>query len=69
MAGSLTNTRGTLNCGATTVIGSGNNLTVNWNITPKAAFASATKKNLYLYARDLSNATAGWTDRGDWTIK
>jgi hypothetical protein len=69
VAGSLSNTRGTLNCGATTVSGSGNNLTVNWNITPKAAFVSATTRNLYLYARDMSNATASWTDRGDWTIK
>ena len=38
VAGTLTNTQGTLNCGATTVTGTGNNLTVNWNITPKAAF-------------------------------
>ena len=69
VAGSLSNTRGTLNCAATTVSGSGNNLTVNWNITPKAAFASATTRNLYLFARDMSNAIVGWTDRGDWTIK
>jgi len=69
VAGSLTNTRGTLNCAATTVAGSGNYLAVNWNITPKAAFVSVTKKNLYLYARDMSNVTVGWTDRGDWTIK
>ena len=69
VAGSLANTRGTLNCGATTVTGSANNLTINWNITPKAAYTSATKRNLYLHARDMSNATAGWTDKGDWTIK
>ena len=68
-AGSLSNSRGTLNCRATTVSGSGNNLTVNWNIKPKAAFVSTTKKNLYLYARDMSNAITGWTDKGDWKIK
>jgi len=69
VAGSLTNTQGTLNCAATTVGGSGNYLLINWNITPKAAFVSATKRNIYLYARDMSNLTAGWTDKGDWTIK
>ena len=68
-AGSLSNSRGTLSCRATTVSRSGNNLTVNWNIKPKAAFVSATKKNLYLYARDMSNAITGWTDKGDWRIK
>lgn len=66
--GTLTNTQGSLNCAATTVAGSGNTLTIKWSIKPKAAFASATKKNLYLFARDMSNATAGWTDKGDWTI-
>jgi hypothetical protein len=66
--GSLTNSQGTLNCGATNVAGSGSNLTVNWNITPKGAFAGATAKNLYLYARDNSGATVGYTDKGDWTV-
>jgi hypothetical protein len=50
------------------VSGSGNDLTINWNITPKAAFASATARNLYMYVRDMSNVTAGWVDKGDWTI-
>ena len=68
-AGRLTNTQGSLNCAATTVAVSGNNLTVKWNIAPKAAFVAATKKNVYTYVRDMSNLTAGWTDRGDWTIK
>ncbi len=69
VAGTLTNTQGSLNCAATTVAVSGNNLTINWNITPSAAFASATKKNLYMKVSDMSNLTAGWTDKGDWTIK
>ena len=69
VAGSLSNKQGTLNCAATTVNGSGNNLTISWNVTPSAAFASATTRNLYLYARDMSSATVGYTDRGDWTIK
>jgi hypothetical protein len=68
-AGTLTNKQGTLNCAATTVSGSENKLTIKWNIKPKAAFASATARNLYMFVRDMSNATAGWTDMGDWTIK
>jgi len=67
-AKTLTNARGSLNCAATTVTGSGNNLTVNWNITPKAAFASGGARNVYMLMRDMSNLTAGWTDKGDWTI-
>ena len=67
-AKTLTNTKGVLKCAATTVTVSGNNLTVSWNIKPNSAFASATKKNLYMFARDMSNATTGWKDKGDWTI-
>jgi hypothetical protein len=68
-AGTLTNTQGSLNCAATTVAKAGNDLTINWNIKPKTAFASETKKNLYMLVRDMSNTTVGWTDKGDWTIK
>jgi hypothetical protein len=50
------------------VAASGNDLTINWNITPEAAFASATKKNLNMNVRDMSGTTAGWTDKGDWII-
>ena len=62
----LTNSQGILDCGLTTVSGSGNDLTVNWTITPKASFAGT--KHLYLYARDNADLTAGWEDKGDWTI-
>jgi len=62
----LANTQGTLDCGLTTVSGTGNNLTVNWNITPKAGFAGT--KSLYLFARDNADSTAGWEDKGDWGI-
>jgi len=69
VAGRLSNSQGTLLCGATTVSGSGNNLTISWSIRPKAAFARPTKRNIYLFARDKYNATAGWTDKGNWTIR
>ena len=69
LPGMLSNSQGTLDCLATTVSGSGNDLTVNWNITPKTAFASSVHKNLYMQATDLAgNATPKWTDKGDWTI-
>jgi len=68
VAGSLSNSQGTLNCKATTVTGSGNNLTIKWNITPQAAFATTRKKNLYLFASDMSNVVVGWAEKGNWTI-
>ncbi len=54
----IENTQGSLDCAKTTVSGSGNNLTVKWNITPKAAFASTTPKNLYMRDIDNSNTTS-----------
>jgi hypothetical protein len=68
-AKTLTNARGSLNCAATTTAVSGNNLTINWNITPGTTFADGTNRNIYMYVKDVSNLTAGWTDKGDWTIK
>ena len=65
-AGTLTNTQGALNCAATTVTGSGHNLTVNWNIKPNPVFVGT--KNIYMYTIDSANASVGWTDKGDWTI-
>ena len=65
-AGTLTNTKGTLNCGMTTVSVSGNKLTVNWIIKPKSAFART--KNVFMFAKDKAGETTGWVDKGDWTI-
>jgi|GEM_PF-1701659 len=62
----VSNTQGTLNCQQTTVTKSGNNLTVNWNITPKAAFTGA--KNLKMRATDNSNAATALMNKGTWTI-
>jgi len=68
VAGKLSNTQGALNCGLTTVSKAGNSITVKWNITPNVAFASVTPKNMYMLVRDMSNLTAGWIDKGNWTI-
>lgn len=66
--GTLENSQGILDCGATTVSGNGNNLTISWRITPKTAFASLSAKDIYLSVADNSNASQGYTDKGDWTI-
>ena len=67
-AGTLSNSQGSLNCQQTTVSGSGGELTVHWNITPKAAFGSATPNQLWMIARDNTGVTSGWEEKGSWTI-
>lgn len=64
----LQNTQGTLNCAQTTATPSGRNLTMAWSITPKAAFASATARSLWMTAADNSRANAAWTNKGQWTV-
>jgi RHS repeat-associated protein len=65
-AKTVSNTRGTLNCAATTKTVSGNNLTVKWSITPKAVFTGA--KLVKLRATDNSALTTGLVQKGTWTI-
>ncbi len=67
-SGTLDNTQGTINCQQTTVSVTGNDLTVNWNITPKAAFASTTAKSVAMLAKDNSAASSGWISKGSWKI-
>jgi hypothetical protein len=62
------NTQGALNCEETTVSGSGNNLTITWNITPAAGYISGTARQLWMTAQDNSDATSGWAAKGKWTI-
>lgn len=66
--GTISNSQGTLNCLKTTVESSGNDITVNWKITPKTAFAGATAKNLKMRATDKSGLTTGLIKKGSWTI-
>jgi len=61
----ITTTLGTLNCAATTVTKSGNNLTVAWNITPTASLDGT--QYTYLQATDANTSTP-WTVFGTWTI-
>lgn len=61
----MENSSAKIDCSKTTVSGSGTTLTVNWNVTFKAAFTGA--KNTYLYATNKTYA-AGFTQKGTWTI-
>jgi len=61
----ITTPLGSLNCAATTVSGSGNNLTVDWSITPTVALLG--KQYTYLQASDAGASTA-WTRYGTWTV-
>jgi hypothetical protein len=63
----LTNAQGSLDCSATTVSASGQDLTVVWNIKPKPAFTGA--QQMKMKATDNSNATVGWVKKGTWTIQ
>jgi hypothetical protein len=62
----IENSYAKLNCATTTVLGSGNTMTVKWAITFKSTFTGA--KKTYLYVRDDANAYQGWIQKGTWTI-
>lgn len=63
----ISNALGSLNCANTTVSVSGNNLTVNWNITLTGNMAGS--NNLYMFVTDKTNRTSGaWDTMGTWTI-
>jgi hypothetical protein len=53
-----------LNAAASSVSGSGNNLTLNIALTFKPAFSGA--KNIYMDAYD--GTESGWQQKGSWTI-
>lgn len=65
-ANTIENSYAKLDCAATSVNGSGNNITVNWAVILKASFTGA--KNTYLYVIDDTGAYAGFTRVGTWTL-
>jgi hypothetical protein len=67
VAGTMQNTQGILDCGATTVTESGTDMTVKWNLTPKPGFTGT--KKVYLKATDNSSAATGWIQKGTWNIQ
>jgi hypothetical protein len=64
-AGTLSNSRGTLNCGAMTVTGVGRVLTVKWNVSLTSAFAGY--RRTYLKVFDRAGSSDGWNQVGAWT--
>jgi len=66
IAGTLSNSQGTLDCGLTTVTRSGDTVQVRWPLTFKTAYKGA--KKLYLYVSDLHGLEEGPTQKGTWTI-
>ncbi len=67
VAGTVSNSQCTLNAGASSVSGSGNNLTVNVALSFQTSFAGV--QQAYMYAIDLLGLqTAAWQDRGTWIV-
>lgn len=57
-----------LDCAKSSVVRSGNTLTIRWAVTFKQAFAGSTAKNIYLYIRDNSGAYFGWIQKGTCVV-
>jgi hypothetical protein len=64
-AGTLSNSRGTVNCGAMTVTGTGRVLTVKWNVSLTSAMVGY--KRTYLKVFDRAGSSDGWSQVGAWT--
>jgi hypothetical protein len=65
-AGTLQNSQCSINVGATTVVSSGNNVTLSIPMTFTPSFAGA--KQVWMYALG-STASSGWQQRGTWTVQ
>ena len=65
VAGTLNNNQCTIDVGASSVSGAGNNLTVTVALTFKAAFNGA--KNIYMSVANNSGGFSGWQSKGAWT--
>jgi hypothetical protein len=63
----LENSQGFLSCSSTVAL-AGNDLTVNWKVTAKSAFVSATPKNLNLRATNIGSLNSGWVKKGTLTV-
>jgi Beta-propeller repeat len=66
IAGTVSNSQCTVDAGASSVLRSGNNLTVTLALSFKPAFAGA--KNVYLDVVNNANGLSGWQVEGAWTV-
>jgi hypothetical protein len=64
--GTLQNSQCTVNAGASSVIFSGNMLTVNLALTFQASYVGA--KNVFGYATTAGGQNSGWQKLGSWTV-
>jgi hypothetical protein len=65
-ATTLQNSQCSLNVAATSVVRSGNVLTLHLAMTFAPGYAGV--KNSYLYAADVSGSNSGWQRLGSWTV-
>ncbi len=63
---SVSNSTGILDYAHTSVVRSGNTITVNWRFVPKTSFTGT--KQVFLYCSDIKKAEATWKTVGSWTI-
>ena len=66
-AGTVANSQCTLNLGASSSSGSGNNLTVNLSITFAPGFAGA--KTTSMGVTNNASIFSGWQGKGAWTVQ
>src|SRR4029077_4934783 len=64
-AGTRTNSQCTLNAVGSSIVKSGNNMTLNAAITFKPAFTGL--KNIYVYSAANNGTNTGWVKIGTWT--
>ncbi len=65
-AGNLQNSQCLVSGAGSSVVGSGNKLTVSLALSFQVAFAGV--KNIYLLAQDTAGLATGWQMRGTWTV-
>ena len=64
--GSLQNSQCVLNGNSSTLIGSGNSLTLTVNISFKTAFAGT--KSTFMWVKNNAGVTNNWQSEGSWTV-
>jgi hypothetical protein len=64
-SGTLSNSQCTVTGSGTTVVRSGDNLTLNLSVTASGTYTGA--KNIYMFAEDNSAAKTAYVNKGTWT--
>jgi len=64
-SGTLANSQCTIRGRGTSVVKSGNNLTLNLAVTASSTYTG--KQSIFMYAGDNNSANTGWVNEGTWT--